>query len=68
VLVAGETISGLLFEPVFHVYELAPEAVSVADCPEQTAAELTVILGLALMLTLATAVLVHPCAVVPTTV
>ena len=41
---------------------------SVADCPEQMAAEFTVILGFGLMLTLATAVLVHPEALDPVTV
>jgi hypothetical protein len=59
---------GFVVDPLLHVYELAPLAVNVADCPEQIASELTMILGLALMLTLATAVLVHPCAVDPMTV
>ena len=59
---------GLLVEPLLHVYDVAPPAVNVADCPEQTAAELTVILGFGLILTEATAVLEHPVAVVPVTV
>jgi hypothetical protein len=59
---------GFVVDPLLHVYELAPLAVNVADWPEQIDSEFTVILGLALMLTLATAVLVQPCAVVPVTV
>ena len=47
---------------------MAPDAVSVADCPEQIAAELTVTVGLALMLTEATAVLEQPEADEPITV
>jgi hypothetical protein len=42
--------------------------VRVADCPEQIAAELTVTVGFALMLTLATAVFVQPDALDPVTV
>ena len=40
----------------------------MADCPEQIASELTVIVGLGLILTLATAVFEHPKAEVPVTV
>ena len=47
---------------------MAPDAVSVADCPEQVAAEFTVIVGFALMLTEATAVFVQPEALDPITV
>ena len=40
----------------------------MADCPEQMASELTVIVGFGLMLTLATAVFVQPEALDPITV
>jgi hypothetical protein len=57
-----------VLDPLLHVYEVAPDAVSVADCPEQIAAELTVTVGFALMLTVATAVFEHPDALDPITV
>ena len=47
---------------------MAPDAVSVADCPEQVAAEFTVIVGVAFILTVATAVFVHPDTLDPVTV
>jgi hypothetical protein len=47
---------------------VAPDAVSVADCPEQVAAEFTVIVGVAFTLTVATAVFVQPEALDPITV
>jgi hypothetical protein len=47
---------------------VAPEAVSVADPPEQIAAEFTVIVGVGLTVTVATAVPEQPAADDPVTV
>ena len=47
---------------------MAPEAVSVADPPEQMAAEFTVMVGVGLTVTVATAVPEHPAADDPVTV
>jgi hypothetical protein len=58
----------LVVDPLLQVYDVAPLAVNVADCPEQIAAELTVTVGFALMLTVATAVFVQPEALDPVTV
>ena len=59
---------GLVTEPLLQEYDVAPLAVKVADCPEQIASELTVTVGLALMLTEATAVFEQPAADEPITV
>ena len=42
VLIVGLTIILEAFEPPVHVYEVAPDAKSVAVLPEQMLAELTV--------------------------
>ena len=59
---------GLEVDPLLQLYEVAPLAVSVADPPEQIAAEFTVMVGVVFTLTVATAVPEHPCASVPVTV
>jgi hypothetical protein len=64
----GETTIGFVVAPVLHEYVVAPLAVNVADCPEQIAAEFTVIVGFALTLTVATAVFEQPEALDPITV
>lgn len=67
VVTLGETIKVLFVLPVFHAYKVAPEAVSVVDCPVHIVAEFTVTVGFGLTLTVAIAVLEHP-DVVPVTV
>ena len=64
----GATISGLDVAPVDHEYVVAPEAVSVADPPEQIEVEFTVIVGVGLIVTVATAVPEHSATLVPVTV
>jgi hypothetical protein len=64
----GETISGFDVDPVLQVYDDAPLAVKVALCPEQIPASFTVMVGLALMLTVATAELVQELLLEPITV
>src|SRR4051812_640242 len=39
VVTDGDTVILLLFEPVFHVYDVAPVAVSTAEFPEQSVGE-----------------------------
>lgn len=48
-----------VFAPVFHVYEAAAPAVSVADCPEQILGEFTAILPPAPITTVPIAVAVQ---------
>ena len=64
-----EPVDELKLVDGLHVYVLAPPAVSVTDCPLQTAAGvLTVTTGSGLMLTVTCAVAVQPLASVPVTV
>jgi hypothetical protein len=68
VLAVGETTIGLEVEPLLQEYVAAPDAVSVAELPEQIASELTVTVGVGFIVTVATAVAEHPAALVPVTV
>lgn len=63
----GETAMVFAVLPVFQEYVEAPVAVNVADWPEHIAAEFTLTGGLAVTLTVATAVFEQP-AEVPVTV
>jgi hypothetical protein len=67
VVAAGETEIGLVTSPVLQVYEVAPAAVKVAVPPGQIEVELTVVTGIGLTVTVATAVL-EQLPVVPVTV
>jgi hypothetical protein len=49
-------------------YVAAPDAVSVADPPEQIEVEFTVTVGVRFIVTVATAVAEHPAVLVPVTV
>ena len=51
-----------------HVYEFAPLAVNVVDCPSQIVAEVTVTIGSGLIVTITCALAEHPLASVPVTV
>jgi hypothetical protein len=51
-----------------HVYEFAPLAVSVVDCPLQIVAEETVTTGRGFTVTVTCVVAVHPLLSVPVTV
>jgi hypothetical protein len=64
----GETTIGFVVDPLLQEYVVAPDAVSVADEPEQIASEFTVIVGVGFIVTEATAVPEHPAAVLPVTV
>jgi hypothetical protein len=66
VVTEGATVSDVPVEPVFHEYEDAPEAVTVADCPSQTVACETVMVGDGRTETVETVVAEHP-EVVPVT-
>ena len=55
-------------KPPVHVYVDAPDAFSVAVCPEQITGELTVTVGLRLTFTVEIAELLQPFASVPVTV
>jgi hypothetical protein len=68
VVLVGVTVIGLELAPVFHEYVLPPLAVKIASAPEQTVGEFTEITGSGFMVTVATAVPVHPAASVPVTV
>ena len=61
-VVALNAVEGL------HVYELAPLAVRVVDCPSQIVAEETVMTGSGFTVTVTCAVAEHPLASVPVTV
>jgi hypothetical protein len=61
-------MSGLVVDPLLQEYVVAPDAVSVADPPEQIASEFTVIVGVGLIVTEATAVPEHPAVLLPVTV
>ena len=64
-----EPVLALRFVEGVQVYVLAPLAVSVTDCPVQTAAGVfTVATGRGLMVTVTCAVAEHPLASVPVTV
>jgi hypothetical protein len=64
----GETTMGLEVDPLLQEYVVAPEAVSVADPPEQIEEEFTVMVGVGLTVMVATAVPEHPAVLDPVTV
>lgn len=64
---AGLTLMPGPVAPVLHEYEVAPVAVSVAEAPEQTVAELAVTVGLGTTLAVAVDAELQPL-VVPVTV
>ena len=57
---AGVTLIGFVIPPVDQEYVAAPAAVNVAASPGQIVGELTVVTGIGLTVTVATAVDVHP--------
>jgi hypothetical protein len=61
-------MSGLVVDPLLQEYVVAPDAVSVADPPEQIASEFAVIVGVRFIVTVATAVLEQLAALLPVTV
>ena len=65
---AGFTVREDPPAPVFQVYVLTPDAVSVADVPAHTVAAFTVMTGAVPTVTLAVAVLTQPAEDVPVTV
>ena len=70
-MVAGLTLTvDPVNAPGFHVYEVAPEPVKVADEPAQIAVGLdtAVTVGFGFTIKLSVALAVHPTVVVPTTV
>jgi len=67
--VTGELVDALRFVDGVQVYEFAPLAESVVDCPTQmTAGGVTVTTGSGLTITVTCAVAVQPLASVPVTV
>ena len=68
VVVVGETEIGFVVSPVLHEYVEPPDAVNVAEAPEQIVGELTVMVGFGPMVTVAIVVLEQPWASVPVTV
>jgi hypothetical protein len=58
----------LVVDPLLQEYVAAPDAVSVADPPEQIEVEFTVTVGVRFIVTVATAVAEHPAVLVPVTV
>ena len=68
VVEVGDTEIGFVVSPVDHEYDVPPVAVNVAVAPEHIVGELTAIVGFGPIVTVATAVLEHPCASVPVTV
>jgi hypothetical protein len=61
-------MSGLVVDPLLQEYVVAPDAVNVADAPEQIASEFTVIVGVGLIVTEATPAPEQPAALLPVTV
>jgi hypothetical protein len=59
---------GFVVDPLLQEYVVAPDAVSVADPPEQIEVEFTVTVGVEFTVTEATAVPEHPAALLPVTV
>ena len=60
VLDVGDTINGLVVEPVFQRYVVAPLAVNVAVCPLQIVGELTITVGNGFTVTIPLFVTLHP--------
>ena len=59
-MVAGVTVIGFVVAPVDHEYVVAPAPVNVAVAPAQMVGEFTIVTGIGLTVTVATAVPVHP--------